>query len=297
VDAAAPAREAQHGTGRSRVVAAVVPAIGPWFIGEVLRGIEGTVREFGHDLRLRVLEQEEHHREVPAAVTGHIRPDAFLFVALGLTDPQRQRLEDLHLPLASVCEPVPGWPSDHVDDEAAARLAVQHLVLLGHRRIACIGGDLRGPERFRIPGKRHRGFLRALDESGLDVPDTWHRDGRFTAPGGHEAMTALLSHNRERPTAVFCHSDEMAFGALRAIRAAGLRCPEDVSVIGMDDHELSRTFGLTTVAQPAREQGSSAARRLLSRLSGAVPSDPDRGVRVHPVRLIQRETTGPVPAG
>jgi DNA-binding LacI/PurR family transcriptional regulator len=107
-------------------------------------------------------------------------------------------------------------------------------------------------------------------------------------------MTSLLSLPHGRPTAVFCQSDEMAFGALRALRRSGLRCPDDVSIVGVDDHELSETFDVTTVAQPVTAQGAAAARWLVGRLDASAPSGPVDDVHLHPVRLVLRGSTAPV---
>jgi DNA-binding LacI/PurR family transcriptional regulator len=118
--------------------------------------------------------------------------------------------------------------------------------------------------------------------------------GDFTVRGGLAATRLLLAAD-PRPTAVFAASDEMAVGAVHAVREAGLRVPEDVSVIGIDDHEMAEFFELTTVAQPVHEQGQQAATLLLEAL------DPDLGRLAHPrvitvpTRLIVRCTTGPPP--
>jgi DNA-binding LacI/PurR family transcriptional regulator len=90
---------------------------------------------------------------------------------------------------------------------------------------------------------------------------------------------------------VFCQSDEMAFGALRALRRSGLRCPEDISIVGVDNHELAHTFDLTTVAQPVAAQGAGAAQWLLDLLAGQDPGEGDE-VTFHEVRLVLRGTSG-----
>ena len=116
----------------------------------------------------------------------------------------------------------------------------------------------------------------------------WDVDGGYTAEGGERAMAQILAC-AQLPTAVFAQSDEMAMGALRAIRKVGLRCPEDISVVGFDDHEMAALFDLTTVAQPAAEQGARAARQLIAALSGSSPPTSEQV----PTQLILRETTCP----
>ncbi len=283
-------------TGRINAIGVVLPYAGRWFFAEVLRGIESVLRDGGYDLVLHVLADAERRREFFDTVPLRRRVDGVIAVALPLDAREIGALRSLDVPLVGVGEPLVGGHAERVDDVAAARLAVQHLVNLGHRRIGCIGGDLDGPERFSVPGWRTQGYREALAMGGIEVRSGWERDGSFTAVGGELAMTALLSQPGGAPTAVFCQSDEMAFGALRALRQSGLRCPQDVSVVGLDDHELAHTFDLTTVAQPVAELGAAAAGWLMHRLDpreeGGVIEE-DAPTRFHEVRLVLRRTTGP----
>ena len=283
-------------TGRVRAVGVILPYAGRWFFAEVVRGIEEALREGGYDLVLHVLADVRRREEFLSSLPVRRRVDGVIMVALPLSEPEVGLLRGLGLPMACVAEPTAGIHGDRIDNVAAAQLAVAHLLDLGHRRIACIGGDLNGPERFSVPGLRSDGFRSALAGAGLTVRPDWERDGRFTARGGELAMTALLGGPGGRPTAVYCQSDEMAFGALRALRRAGLRCPDDVSIIGMDDHELAETFDVTTVGQPVAAQGASAARWVIGELQAGV--DTHRAVDdvvIHPARLVLRGSTGPAP--
>ncbi len=281
-------------TGRVRSVGVVLPYANRWFFAEVLRGIEEVLRGQGYDLVLHVLADRQRRQEFFEQLPVRRRVDAVLLVALPLEAREIGALRGLGVPLASVGEPLTGLHSDRIDDVAAARVAVQHLINLGHRRIGCIGGDLLGPDRFTVPGWRTHGYREALTMAGIEARPGWERDGGYTAAGGELAMTSLLAEPGGAPTAVFCQSDEMAFGALRALRHSGLRCPEDISVIGIDDHELSQTFDLTTVAQSVADQGAAAAAWLLSQLERGAEPDfaPDASSAVHDVRLVLRGTTG-----
>jgi len=283
-------------TGRVRAVGVVLPYAGRWFFAEVVRGIEEALREAGYDLVLHVLADERRRAEFFAQLPVRRRVDALLVVALPLDDADVAVLRTLGLPLACVAEPMNGVHGERIDNVAAARLAVQHLINLGHHRIACIGGDLQGPERFNVPGMRTEGYRRALSDAGIEIRPGWEHDGLFTARGGERAMTALLSQPDGRPTAVFCQSDEMAFGALHALRRSGLSCPEDISIVGIDDHDLADTFDVTTVAQPVVAQGAAAARWLVARLETGNDDDVAQDdVSLHPVRLVLRGSTGPPP--
>ncbi|HEX2808834.1 MAG TPA: LacI family DNA-binding transcriptional regulator [Kineosporiaceae bacterium] len=283
-------------TGRVRSVGVILPYAGRWFFAEVVRGIEEALREDGYDLVLHVLADARRRRDFFSSLPVRRRVDAVILVALPLDHREIELLRSLGLPMACVAEPMSGVHGERIDNAAAARLAVRHLVNLGHTRIACIGGDLDGPERFSVPGLRTEGYRHAMSEAGLTVRADWERDGSFTARGGELAMTALLSQPGGRPTAVFCQSDEMAFGALRALRRSGLRCPDDVSIVGVDDHELAETFDMTTVAQPVVAQGAAAARWVVKALQlGTDAHLPVDEVNIHPARLVLRGSTGPAP--
>lgn len=282
-------------TGRMKSVGVVLPYAGRWFFAEVVRGIEEALRESGYDLVLHVLADGRRRQAFFASLPVRRRVDALLVVALPLDRGEVSVLRGLGVPLACVAEPTPGMHGERIDDVAAARLAAQHLLNLGHHRIACIGGDVDGPEHFSVPALRLQGFRQALAEAGIKPRRAWECDGGYTAKGGELAMTSLLSQAGGRPTAVFCQSDEMAFGALRALRRSGLRCPDDVSVVGMDDHELSSTFDVTTVAQPVSQQGAAAARWIVERLAAPEGGPGPDDVRLHSVRLVLRGSTAPAP--
>jgi DNA-binding LacI/PurR family transcriptional regulator len=148
---------------------------------------------------------------------------------------------------------------------------------------------------FTTPLDRRRGYLDVLAEAGIDHDPALEAVGDFTIAGGERAMSQLLGRAR-RPTAVFALSDEMAFGAMRALRKSGLRVPEDVSVIGFDDHDMSDLLDLTTVAQPVVEQGVTVARQLLDRLAAEGQAPPSQRAVSLPTRLIVRGSTAPCPA-
>ena len=110
-------------------------------------------------------------------------------------------------------------------------------------------------------------------------------------------MEALLARPGPRPTAIFCHTDELAFGAMAVLRRHGVRCPEDISIAGFDDHPMARYWGLTTVSQHAHQQGIRAAYALVDALEGQVPDQIPRPVADLRVELVVRETTSPAPGG
>lgn len=278
-------------SGKTRTVAVVVPWVTRWFFAAVVEGAEEVLRQRGYDLLLYNLAGDEaaRHRVFETSLLTK-RVDAVLVLSLKPSSDELARLEKLGRPVTVVGADVPGWATVRIDDEAAARCATQHLLDLGrHRRIGYVGGAIDGVLDFTAPAARVAGFRDTLAEAGIEPDVGLETEGGFTVAGGMRAGVELLARP-DRPTAIFAASDEMAFGVLRAARERGLRIPEDVSVIGIDDHEMSEIFELTTVAQPVREQGRVAAQQVLA-LATAQHWLPEQVVL--PTRLVVRHTTAP----
>jgi DNA-binding LacI/PurR family transcriptional regulator len=174
-----------------------------------------------------------------------------------------------------------------IDDVETAGIAMRHLVELGHSRIGYVGGSLEDQLDFAAPLDRLSGYRCAMADAGHPVKPGWEVVGDFTVRGGL-AATRLLLEADPRPTAIFAASDEMAIGTLRAARELGLRVPEDLSVIGIDDHEMASYFDLTTVRQPVHEQGRVAAVQVLAAL-GDEDWRPEQVIL--PTELVVRRTT------
>ncbi len=277
-------------SGTTRSISVVMPYVGRWFFGQVLEGIEGVLREAGYDVLLFALPDEDAQRDFFERMPLKRRVDAVIVLTLAMTADQEEKLRELELRMATVGDPLGGVFSVGIDDAAAARSATRHLIHLGHTRIAMIGGDVNGLSRFTAPLERQRGFREAMADAGIPVLPGFEVDGEFTVPGGASAMAQLMSLE-EAPSAVFAQSDEMAAGAIQTMRKMGLRCPEDVSIVGFDDHELASILDLTTIAQPVQEQGQLAARSILGALAGK-ELDSDERLQV-PTRLIVRSSTCP----
>ncbi|MBW4702854.1 MULTISPECIES: LacI family DNA-binding transcriptional regulator [unclassified Micromonospora] len=297
--------------GRTGTVAVVVPRITRWFFGTVVEAVEEFLHDSGYDLLLYNLGGREQVRQrVLRTANLHKRVDAIVLVATPLRPADLTALAELDLPGITISSgsTVPGWPCVRIDDVAAARTATRHLLDLGHRRIAHISGDPTDELAFTTHTDRRRGYREALRRAGLRPDPSLDMESQFTIDGGNQATVELLARG-EPPTAIFAACDEIAMGAMTALRDAGLRVPQDVSVIGVDDHDLSGVLGLSTIAQPAAEQGRLAARLLLDPLgtgtvepyAGRVPAprgaDGDGTTPTPPVilptRLVVRESTAP----
>ncbi|MEV4603916.1 LacI family DNA-binding transcriptional regulator [Amycolatopsis sp. NPDC049253] len=277
-------------TGRNRNVGVVLPYIERWYFGTVLAGIESRLMRAGYDLSLYDFNGSAEQRAsvfTDFLLRKHV--DALITVAVRLEPHELEVLHRLDKPVLAVGGPVPGAATLRIDDFGAAKLATLHLISLGHRRIGLIGGDTASEMDFRQPETRHGGYLEAMAESGLPVSDTWFFPADFTIAGGYAAAKTALSDPRLSVSALFAASDEMAIGAVLAAKDLGMKVPEDVSIVGIDGHDLSEFFGLTTVAQSPRDQGARAAELILGVLSGDQPASPTD--TLWPIELIVRSST------
>jgi DNA-binding LacI/PurR family transcriptional regulator len=277
--------------GRTRTVAIVVPYVTRWFFSTVVGGAEEVLRAHDHDLLLYNLGGDEAARE--RALGSHLltkRVDAILLLGLFPRPHEVTWLGEHATTVTTLGAEVDGWSSVRIDDHRVARTAVEHLIGLGHETIGLIGGFIDVGLDLVTPSDRNEAYRRALLDHGLPSRPELEADGDFTLEGGYRAGLDLLDRP-VRPTAVFCASDEMAVGLLRACRERGVRVPEDLSVVGVDDHEVSPYLGLTTVAQPVREQGRAAATQVLGLLATPVAERGSPERLVLPTELVVRGTT------
>jgi DNA-binding LacI/PurR family transcriptional regulator len=280
-------------TGRTGVVAVLVPTLTSWFMGSALSSLGPLLRAADMELTVYVIpdlaERASFFEQLPARRNA----DALLVFSFDLTDEEGARLDDLGMPVVYVSQHADGRPSVYVDDVAGARNGTRHLLNLGHRRIAFVQGT--GATGFSFSShERLLGHQQALAEAGIP------RDDSLVAaaePGDEravaEALGRLLSL-REPPTAVFAEQDELAVRLVRALRRSRIEVPERMSVLGFDDQPVAEWFDLSTVAQSPSEMGRVAGELVLELINDP-DADPKRHV-VLPTCLIPRATTAPVPA-
>jgi len=280
---------ARLASGRTATVGVVVPFVNRWFFAEVIDTVEGALRSAGFDLLLYNLGDEAGRARFFDVMPMRKRVDGVLVASLVLSDDEFAALEALGAPVGLLGLERPGLLSSRIDDVQSARTAVEHLLSLGHRRIGLIGGDTDDPMRFTPPLHRQDGYRDALAAAGIAIDGDLEVLGYFTVDGGAAAMHTLLQLP-DRPSAVFAESDEMAYGALRAIRRAGLRVPHDIAVIGFDDQSNAELMDLSTMRQPVAEQALDVTSRLLGLIG-----DPQSqaGEVVLPTELVVRGSTDP----
>lgn len=281
-------------TGRTQNVGVIIPFVNGWFFGEVLEGIERELLAAGYDLTLyNVPESGVQRTRVFDFFLARARVDAVIAVGVDLDAGEVGKLDRRETPVMCLGGSAPGIARLSVDDRAVGRLAAEHLLHLGHTRIAHLAGTGAAARPHSVPGERRHGFLDALAAAGLargglaDVSEC-----EMTMPGGYTAALQLLGRPGPRPTAVVAACDEVAFGTLRAAERLGISVPGDLSVIGIDGHDYAEMFGLTTIEQDPADQGRLAVDVVLRLLGGASVADPlpDSGAPL-PTRLVVRSST------
>jgi LacI family repressor for deo operon, udp, cdd, tsx, nupC, and nupG len=273
-------------SGRTRSIGVLMPLLDRWFFATVLHGISTRLQAAGYDLTLYHLSSDEPQRsEVFETALRRRRIDGVLTVSVELGDDEIAQLQAIGLPVLAIGSADPRLARLTVDEAALATAATRHLLDLGHRRIAHLGvSDTR---RSDIPAQRAAGFAREMARAGLSPARL--ADADFTTADGYRA-TATLLKAADRPTAIFAASDEMAVGALLAARDRGLSVPDDLSIVGVDGHELSAFLGLTTVDQFPLAQGQRAAEAMLATLENG--ERPPASVDL-PFELVVRGSTAP----
>lgn len=279
-------------TGRTRNIGVVVPFLNRWFYTSVIEGAQRRLMQYGYDLTLYNLSGDDNERgAVFEQFLLRRRVDAVLAVSLELTSDEVASLHALGRPLVGVGGPIPGVPTFSIDDVAATKLATEHLLSLGHRVIGHIGGDVERELSFHLPTNRRTGYELALREVGIEPDPALYFPAVFTMESGYQAAKQLLGDPRNRPTALVAASDEMAIGAILAARDMGISIPRDLSVVGIDNHELADFFGLSTVDQHPELQGERAVELLMEALQFQTGREVPAINQPLPFDLIVRSST------
>lgn len=284
-------------SSRSRVISVVIPRSAAQiftdpFFALALQGISEACLACGYFLMLSMVTTEHEEGFYNQVLRGQ-HFDGVLMMSSDIDDPLLPRLRRDGVPLVLIGQHpyLEGIVSVDVDNREGARNAVNHLIGLGHCRIATISGPL----QMTAALDRRDGYKQALLAAAIPISAELQAEGDFTQEGGYTAMQRLLALP-SRPSAVFVASDMMALGALRAIADAGLRVPDDVAVVGFDDlpGAVYASPPLTTVHQPIGEMGAMAVRMLIDQIEQREPAQP---LVLLPTSLAVRVSCGAVGAG
>jgi LacI family transcriptional regulator len=260
-------------TNRTETVGVIVSDSSNHFFAEVLRGIEDVLRPENYALLVcntaEILEREAHYLDI----LMRQRVDGIIAAATSRRWDELTEVEAQHIPVVFVDRIFEGLddPFVGVDNQKGARLGTKCIIDCEHRQI----GILAGFQRLSTMRERLVGFRQALQEHDIPLPEEWVITSALSIEGGHEAMRQLLTLP-ERPTAVFLNNNLLALGALLALKELGLRCPEDVGLVGFDDHPWAAVSDppLTVVRQPAGQVGRAAAEMLLARINDEQIAEP-----------------------
>lgn len=254
---------------QTHAIALIVPEdttrfFGDPFFAAIVSGINARLSRSDYVLNLFIANDDPGDKTTSYVRSGAV--DGAIVVSHHTSDTFIDRIAAV-VPVVYGGRPVRERERDHyvdVDNVRGGRDAVAHLIAHGRRRIATITGPLNMPAGV----DRLRGYRQALQEAGLLEGPI--EDGRFTSDGGAAAMRRMLERGGELPDAIFIASDLMARGAMSVLTAAGIRVPEDISVVGFDDSPVatSVTPALTTMRQPSYAQGERMASILLDLLAG-----------------------------
>ena len=275
---------------RTRSITFINPSPENPYFAEVVAGAQAVAEKAGYGVSIANVPT----REAAVQILAHLNAGTSDGVIVGSRDPRvlaelapaiRRGLAVIALQYDTY-DPRVGVV--RTDREAGGYLATRHLVELGHTRIAHL---MDAAAYARRPTERSAGYRRALREAGIEFQSEWIVPGTNTVAGGDASMRALWARPGPRPTAVFAFNDQVAIGALHALRTLGVRVPDDMAVVGFDGIALGAftTPELTTIEQPRAEVGQCAVELLFDMLDGAQSSPPHVTL---PVRLVVRESCG-----
>lgn len=254
---------------RSNTLSAIIPFFTNYFFIEVLKGVQESLSSIGYDLIIHGANNREQLEEYLGRSMKKGRADGTLIFSLPLPDSVAEEFLRKDLPLILVDSYHPSFDSIRIDNHEGTRIAVEHLIALGHRQIGMINANVcsvPAQERlisFRATLSRH-GI--PADERFIRNSDSSQNDG-FSRDAGYRDMKILLESGVKLPAAFFVSSDIQAVGVQAALREHGLSVPGDVAMVSFDNIEISKYFGLTTMSQPMYKMGELAVKKMFERIN------------------------------
>jgi LacI family transcriptional regulator, repressor for deo operon, udp, cdd, tsx, nupC, and nupG len=273
-------------TGR---VAIVMPQLDAWFYGAMLAHMAPVLRAADLDMLIYQVGSEEERAAFLRELPARRKADAVILTALPMAQAEVERLDLMGVHVVVAGGMLRDYPYVTVDELEVGKIAVRHLIELGHTRIAMIRTDDTDGTEWSSDVMRTRAWREAMLDAGLEAPDELLVSEQYAVDAGARGIARLLALDTP-PTAVFAYSDEIAFAAMVGARNAGLSVPDDLSVIGVDGHPLGPLADITTVDQDVAGQGRLAAELAVRLVTGEGTPD----LTIEP-RLVVRGSTGPVP--
>lgn len=250
---------------KSNIIIVLMLNIKNSFYSEYIRGLEEVAREAGYFLLIGSTDGDKDKENNYLELIQDSRVDGVILTTAGILHEKAIQKINESSPVVLTFDYVPGQniPSISIDNESASRKMTNHLIGLGHERIAHITGHM---ERMQSQ-TRLNGYKQALSQHNIEVNESLIQEGGYLFEDGYRAAEKLLSFD-QMPTAIYGGNDNIAIGALKAVREAGLRVPEDISIVGFDDLDIADYVspGLTTIHQPRYEIGKRAMDLLLLKI-------------------------------
>lgn len=274
-------------SGKSNTIGLILPDSSNPYFSEIARHIQNTAFDEGFSVLICNTDDYLEKEEIYSALLIEKQVDGVIMIAAGASGPHILDLQKRGIPISVVdrASPEARVDSVQIDNYMGGALATEHLVGLGHRRIACVTGR---PDVYPSYD-RVEGYLGVMHKAGLEIPEQYVVHSTFRADGGYEAARTLFSLP-EPPTAIFCCNDLMALGAIGAATESGIRCPQELSIVGFDDIQLAQYSNppLTTIRQPKQEMAAAATQFLVERMTA-----PDLHIREAQLKahLVVRQST------
>jgi LacI family repressor for deo operon, udp, cdd, tsx, nupC, and nupG len=253
--------------GRTNTLACIAPNLTDYTLASVIEGAELEARQHGYFLLSSSAKDAQDFHALVDELVGNRRVDGLIVINPYIDQRYESVPQNFPVVFVGACSRDKSICSVSLDDERAAYDATRHLIALGHRQIAMITG----PMEEDCSRDRSDGYLRALQEAGLPMDASLTIEGDWSATSGQDALLALSEDGR-LPTAIFAQNDRMALGVLHTARDMGLRVPEELAVVGVDDMPLSSYFDppLTTMHQDMPNIGCEATRMLLGTINQTI---------------------------
>jgi LacI family transcriptional regulator len=254
-----PNSSARHlARGDTYTIGIMSPFIGYSWFSDRIRGIQDTLMLTDYDLVIFSIGNAEQMNEQFRSMSKFKFVSGMIIISMGVTDEDVQRFEEWKAPVVLLDSFHPKLPCVTIDDVGGGYKATRHLIDLGHRRIAFVGGQFVNPFGFTSDGERYEGYRKALSESNIPlIPSYVITDAHERDSGYH--TTKELFNLPSPPTAIFATNDIVALGVMEAVIHSGRKVPDDVSLIGHDDNLLANYYQLTTVFQDFYQSGAKAA--------------------------------------
>ncbi len=250
---------------KTYTIGLIIPDISNPFFPDMAKGVEKYSRDKGYSVIFCNTNNDKDEESKAIELLNAKQVDGLL-VSLSIKNKiELKKLEEINFPVVQIDRSIPGvsYPMVLIDNLLSAYTATNHLIKLNHLKIAHITGDL----GTKSGQDRLKGFKKALNDGGVELESEWIIEGDYSKKSGYVQMKKLLIH-KKRPTAIFVANDLMAVGAYEAMFDMGLKIPEDISIIGHDDIELTSFIRptLTTMSQPKYSIGQTAAEMLITNI-------------------------------